>query len=102
MKRPSRDQSSGQPVGVPILVNNCSVPAPFADLTYRSNIPLRFDAHTTRRPSEDHKGGSSIAASKDSREGTLRTESSTQTSTFSVPELENTMRLSSGASRKLL
>src|SRR6266568_3557823 len=50
-KRPSRDQSSGQPAGAPILTSNCSGPAPFADLTYRSNAPLRFEAHTTRRPS---------------------------------------------------
>src|SRR5229473_1976505 len=101
MKRPSRDQSSGQPAGAPILTSNSSGSAPLADLTYRSNTPLRLEAHTTRRPSGDHMGGSSIAASKVSREVTPRTESRTQTSGLLFEELANAMRLSSGASRKL-
>src|SRR6266403_4424362 len=100
MKRPSRDQSSGQPAGAPILTSNSSGPVPFADLTYRSNAPLRFEAHTTRRPSGDHMGGSSTAGSKVSREVTPRTESRIQTSLLPLEELANTMRLSSGANRK--
>src|SRR5229473_4382758 len=103
MKRPSRDQSSGQPAGAPILTSNSSGSAPLADLTYRSNTPLRFEAHTTRRPSGDHMGGSSIEGSKVSREVTPRTESRTQTSLLPLlplGELLNAMRFSSGASRK--
>src|SRR5262249_1989077 len=96
-KRPSEDQSVGT-LSLSDASSNSSATAPLDSFQYRLKTPVRLDAKTTRRPSDDQTGKLSALASKVNRFGIPRSASMSQTSVFPLTARSTATHLPSGDS----